>query len=90
MEMVLTTQLQEILTNHSMILSVISYKNLTNFLPRMYFERNLWVAFAINVNLINYRVIKISTVPNFLEVTKLLVACIINKQLETSSVIGNN
>lgn len=40
MEMALTPQLQEIVTNGSMVLSVISYKNLTNFLPRMYFERN--------------------------------------------------
>ncbi|XP_055301227.1 uncharacterized protein LOC129567889 [Sitodiplosis mosellana] len=40
MEMALTSQLQEIVANGSMVLSVISYKNLTNFLPRMYFERN--------------------------------------------------
>lgn len=40
MEMSFSPQLQEIVTNGSMVLSVISYKNLTNFLPRMYFERN--------------------------------------------------
>lgn len=40
MEMQVSPQLQEIVTNGSMVLSVISYKNLTNFLPRMYFERN--------------------------------------------------
>lgn len=40
MEMALTPQLQEIISNGSMVLSVIAYKNLTNFLPRMYFERN--------------------------------------------------
>lgn len=40
MEMALTPQLQEIIGNGSMVLSLIAYKNLTNFLPRMYFERN--------------------------------------------------
>lgn len=40
MEMALTPQLQEVISNGSMMLSVISYKNLTNFLPRMYFERS--------------------------------------------------
>lgn len=40
MKMALTPELQEVVTNGSMILSVISYKNLTNFLPKLYFERN--------------------------------------------------
>lgn len=35
-----TPAVQDILTNGSLMLSVIAYKNLTNFLPKMYFDRN--------------------------------------------------
>lgn len=38
--MVTTKSLDKILKNGSMMLSVISYNNLTNFLPPIYFERN--------------------------------------------------
>lgn len=40
MEMASTRTLQGILTNGTITLAVVSYKNLTHFLPRMYFDRN--------------------------------------------------
>lgn len=39
-EIASTSNLQNIISNGTILLTVISYKNLTNYLPRMYFQRN--------------------------------------------------